>query len=409
MDISGYRADYCGDEVLLRNFQIVLTCRYSIIRNLFYLILTALITFSPYIASAQENPTGDDGLVELYQISIQNIKNGEIAVVETGNLTWETIGHIIYPTQKVNYEGYTASLWAQTGEVAAVAANAIHIKTGNNNDKGVIFSVVPKEMLDIPSHYNSFNSPNSSIYTDVSAGESIFGGEYSPFVGNKVFYLNESHKLKEITERYVPKIGDILVIKVERPRFFPKSIIFENKFGGAIKINYGGDFETIIGEVLKPVQGVGRFTGTQYVDVGRIRANHTGVIDISTSPLGKTGGFQIIPSAHGMSKEMINARISTQWMVIGPISVFDKSLEGLPPFFGGYLQPRYKKLNIDSPSLFEDLLDRFLVDVKIEGEKDWVPMPRYYIDPDLRKPLPSWANTAFRKITHIRILFPVND
>lgn len=371
--------------------------------------LLFLILFIPSVSYAQENYSSDEGLIDLYQISIQNTQNGIIAVLENGSSTWEEIGHVIYPCQKVNDEGYTASKWAAIGEVAATAVNAIHIKTGNNKGKGIVFSIMPKDMLDIPPYYNSFLSPDSSIYTDISAGEHIFGGEYSPFVGNPIFYLDKKNALKEIEEGYIPKIGDVLVIKVQRPKLYPKSIVFENKFGGAIKINYGGNLETIIGEVLKPVQGVGRFTGTQYVDVGRIRANHTGVIDISTSPLRKTGGFQIIPSGHGMSKEMINARILTQWMVIGPISIYGKSLEGLPPFFEGYLQPRYKALDFNSADILDDLLGRFIVDVKIEGSRDWKPMPGLYLDPDLRKPLPSWANTALKNITHIRILFPVDE
>ncbi|MCX5749523.1 MAG: hypothetical protein NTZ10_04710 [Candidatus Saganbacteria bacterium] len=347
---------------------------------------------------------------EIYRISVENRQNGIVAVSRDGGNSWEAVGKVLYPCQKVNRDGYTASKWASVGAVAATAVNAIHIRTGTNTEegKGVVFSIIPADMLNPPEYYNSFLSPDSSIYTNIPAGTSIFGGDFAPIVGNPVSYIDEFKEIKEITEGYVPNIGQTIIISVIRPVSYPRAIIFENKFGGKIRIDYGGDEESVIGEVLKPVQGIGRFQGTQFADVGRIRANHTGVIDVSTSPMGRVGGFQIIPSRHGMSPEMLNARIMTQWMVIGPTSIFGKTLEGQPPLFSLYLQPRYKPMDLDSKTWSEDLLKRFLVEVKI-NDIGWQPMPRLWIDPDLRKQLPDWANTALKNVTHVRILFPVEN
>ncbi len=206
---------------------------------------------------------------------------------------------------------------------------------------------------------------------------------------------------------YVPNIGDTILIIVERPARYPKEIDFENRFGGLITIKYIDGEKRYVGQVLRPIEGVGRFLGSEYADVGRIRANHAGVICIATSPLGCIGGFQIIPSGHGMSKEMITARTLTQWMVIGPMNALDNSFEGIAPFFKYYLQPRYSEDDIDQPDWQKRLLERFLVEVKVKDKQGWQPMPVFYMD--LNKPLPKWADRAMEGITDIRILFPIYE
>lgn len=365
-----------------------------------------LLLFCSAKIFAQESPIP---FTEIYRIEVYNKAGGQIAVSQDNGDTWKRLGRVMYPCQKTNEDGYTASKWAKIGSVAASAINAIHIKTDTNakNGRGVVFSLVPLEMQNPPGYYNSFLSPDSSIYTDIPAGQSIFGGGYSPFVGNPIEYIRGTEESKPIEAGYVPKLDDVLFIKVLRPSFYPESIIFENKFGGAVRIDFGGGNEIVVGEVLKPVQGVGRFSGTQFAGTGRIRANHTGVIDISTCGIGKTGGFQIIPSIHGMSPEMGKARTMTQWMVVGPTTISGEALEGQAPLFSYYLQPKYMPMDLDSPDLINDLLGRFIVDVKLSGSDQWQPMPSFWIDPDLNKPLPEWANTALKNVTHIRILFPV--
>jgi hypothetical protein len=357
---------------------------------------------------AQENNNGLE-FTEIYRIEIYNKPNGQIAVSRNQGVSWEVVGRVVYPCQKINERGYTASKWAKIGAIAASAVNAIHIKVGSNKEKtkGAIFSIVPSDLLNPPEDYNSFLSPDSSIYTDITAGQSIFGGGYAPFVGNPVSYIDEKNTVHQIEQGYIPKIGHIIAITALRPVPYPRAIIFENKFGGAVTIDYGEGNEEVIGEVLKPVCGVGRFSGTQYTEAGRIRANHCGVIDVSTSKRGKIGGFQIIPSNHGMSSEMEKARTFTQWLVVGPTYIFGDPLEGTYPLFSNFLQPKYAPMNLESPTWLNDLLKRFIVDVKYAGKKDWQIMPRFWLDPDMDKPLPQWANSALKDVRYIRILFPV--
>lgn len=330
---------------------------------------------------------------ELYQLKISNSKDGAIEVIRDGNMT--QIGKVVFPTSRVNPKGFTASKWVSSGEVAATAVNAIHIKV---DDGQTIFSIIPNEFLSSVSNYNSYLSPNSSIYCDIEAGQGIFGGGFAPFVGNRV--LLNGKKLDR-----APAVGDEITILVERPDRWPKYMIFENRFGGKITLTYE-DTEEVVGEVLRPAVGVGRFAGSRFVGPGRIRANHPGVIDISTSVGDLVGGFQIIPVEHSQSREMLGTRVMTQWMIVGPTSVGGNTIEGQPPLFKYFLKPQYREDDLLANNWEERLLERFLVDVKYNGQEKWKPMP--VLAMYANEGLPAEADTALNKISHIRVLFPQN-
>lgn len=358
---------------------------------------------SPEILTHQNSPK-----VEIYRIRIVNDANGDIAGSRDAGKTWQTLGHVVTFTEKVSTDGYTASKWAPIGAVAATAVNAIHIRTGYNakDDRGVVFSLLPKELMTVAGQkLASFLSPDASIYTDIAGGTGIFGGHWAPILGNPV-YLETPAGLQRMADGYVPKKGDVLTIPVMEPTDSPQAFVFENRFGGFIsEIGWDGK-ETVIGQVLKPVEGVGRFTGTQYTHIGRLRANHNGVIDISVSGFGAIGGFQIIPRAHAMSPEMTRARTMTQWMVIGPLDARDPSWEGTAPLFRDYLRPSWAEDDIDHPDWLTRFSDRTHIEVRIKNGP-WQDLPEFTFDPDLSKPLPDWANTALQDLTHVRISLPI--
>ena len=126
----------------------------------------------------------------------------------------------------------------------------------------------------------------------------------------------------------------------------------------------------------------GRFEGTEFTGVGRIRANHPGVICISTSKEGKLGGFQIIPARHAQVLSEVYGPLD-QWMVVGP------DLEGSEPLFRGHLRPSYEGEDLFRPGWAWRLMSRARVEVMERG-----------------KPLPSWARRCLREVEVIRILLP---
>jgi len=363
---------------------------------------------SPEIAVHQRPET-----VEIYRLRLVNDRDGLITASRDGGKSWLVLGHVLSFTAKVSHEGYTASKWAPFSAVAATAVNAIHIRTGYNarQDKGVVFSIVPLEMSDAAVRAAnarlSYTSPDSSIYTDIPAGTGLFGGDWAPILGNPVA-RETAQGLAPLPDNYAPAQGDVFVIRVLQPTDTPRAFIFENRFGGFITEQSWDGQERIIGQVLKPVQGVGRFTGTKYADVGGLRANHNGVIDVSTSKMGDTGGFQIVPREHGMSPEMVRARTMTQWMIIGPLNALDPSWEGTAPLFLGYLRPSYGADDYARPDWLPKMLSRVRVYARIKGGP-WVYLPACHLDPDVSKPFPDWANTFLQDVTHLKISMPVPE
>lgn len=332
---------------------------------------------------------------ELFTVRIENLQNGTVTVSADEGNTWTTIGKVLLAAGYLNKEGYTASGWADRGRVAATAVNAVHIKVRQNKERGVMLSVLPFEMYNPPADYKSYYSRNTSVITDIPAGTGFFGGDDSPFVGNPVF-LEKDGKVVPLPEQYYPEEGDVYVIRVERPVRYPTEIDFENRFGGFITAIYPNGEKKLIGQVLRPVYGVGRFDGSLYTDVGRIRANHTGVICVSTSPPGTIGGFQIIPDNHAMSPEMRYARLLTQWMVVGPPSITDPSTEGVAPLFKYFIRPTYHPPTPDR-TIHEEL-SSFIVQVRIKNG-DWERMPS----------LTGRNDEALEFLTHVRILFPLDE
>lgn len=343
---------------------------------------------------------------EQYRIKVENWQGGSIEVSTDEGFEWTNLGRVVYPTDQASPRSFAAAQWMEPGLIAATAVNAIHVKTGPKGNSSAVFSILPKEFQQKPKRYNSYFSGGSSIYTDISGGEGIFGGGFSPYTANVVKFGRPGEKIVQIPAGFIPAVGDTYYILVVRPDYLPKEIVFENRFGGkVIQINQKGE-ERIIGEVLRPVVGVGRFEGSRFASAGRIRANHPGVLDISTSPGGQIGGFQIVPSRH--ADQMGYVKEKTQWLVVGPKYVTGDPLEGTAPIFRAFIHPSYLADDLQADNWDERLLDRFLVEVQYQGKNTWEPMPILGIDNFyLRRDLPKWCDTALSKVSKIRILFPV--
>jgi hypothetical protein len=370
-------------------------------------IAAALAAMSGYEARAalpdKRGPTEADAaennpeMVELFRVRFENKRGGAVeTTLDAGAAGWRKIGGVLLAAGAVNPTGYTASSWAPEGCIAAAAVNAAHVKVRLENGRGVILSFLPKELYQEPKDYKSYYARNASIITDIPGGTLFFGGRESPFIGNKVLLSRNGAPDAQIPTDFSPMEGDVITVVVEQPKKYPAEIEFENRFGGFITLRYPDGESKVIAQVLKPVAGVGRFDGSYFADVGRIRANHTGVICVSTSPLGVIGGFQILPENHGMSQEMFNARLLTQWMVIGPTSVFDPSLEGVAPFFRYFIRPVYFKGGPEGRTI-DEMLHEFIVQVRINNG-DWERMPS----------VTGRVDDALKDVTHVRILFPID-
>ena len=393
-------------------------------------ILAALAIAPAWASDVQPGPSPEVAAEnaapgpEVFRIRIHNQAGGAIEVSRDAGAQWLTVGHVTVPATDVNPAGYTASKWAHDSAIAASAVNALHVKVANAPDtgRGVVFSLVPAGTVIGAARGRG----STAIATDIPGGEGIFGGGLAPPVNSPVAI--ERDGLQALPADYAPSEGDLIVIRALDPPDRITWIDFDNNFGGLITARYVGGREKAIGTVLRPVVGIGRFEGTLDAAPGRIRANHPGVIDISTSPLGMVGGFQIIPSGHAGSAEISYVRTGTQWMVVGPISATDPTWEGIAPLFAGYLSPSYRPDDLQHEDWMRRLLSRCQVKVRFGGG-DWELMPRIAIDPDAPEgadwhnrgrsglwrikgslnpyvPLAAASGNALPGLSHLRIIMP---
>ncbi len=379
------------------------------LRTTIAVCLAGLVLLGPGAARLWAEDLAAGGAREILRLRIVNDRGGEIAASRDGGETWRPLGRVLRYTVRVNARGYTASKWVPAGRVAATAVNAIHINVGIDEaeDRGIIFSLLPREFLTPPGDWRSFLSLDSSIYTDIPAGRGIFGGGEAPFVGSRVFREMEYGCLAPLEAGYVPGRGDVLVIIVARPEPYPVALELENREGGAISLRSADGSRRLLGWVIRPVGGIGRFAGSIYAGIGRIRAGHAGVVDVSTSPEGSLGAFQIIPVGHALSPEMELAWRRSQWMIVGPVEEESPLWEGLRPLFLEHLRPDYLPDDLYARDWRERLLARFLVDV--DRGDGWAPMPCLRLAADPAAPLPGWADSALAEVARVRILFPLAE
>ncbi len=348
-------------------------------KSLFLAGLLGCIFALPGFGEPEQDP-------HLYSIEIPFQVGGEVKAI-LPDLSAQPLGAVLMLPEKSKWPAYTASKWGTPGTVAASAVNAIHLLVGIDRGRGRTLSILPADTI-APAA-----GPDSSIVIEGKGGHGLFGG-WAPPVGAPVTLVGPDGKEIPFTGPDLPREGDVLRINVTRMSA-PYMIEIENRPGGRVFSWSRAPGQTgIIARVLRPVRGVGRFEGTLYQSVGRLRANHPGVVDISTSPEGAIGGFQIIPFAHSKSSEMSGAWAMTQWLIVDSPDG-KKSLAGQPPLFGGALVP--------GPSETERLWDIWstygrkpLVLCRIDGGP-WSRLPE----------ATGRQDSALEHITHFRIYFPI--
>jgi len=361
-----------------------------------------------------------DGYQEQLRVEIVNEAGGLVRASRDQGQSWMELGQVLKAAEKVDPQGYRASAWVGDSSVAATAVNALHLKIANHPEsgRGIIFSIIPRGKVATAA------GAESSIIMDMQAGQGLFGG-LGPTVGSPVCGWSED-QWRPLPPDYCPQRGDHLLLLRIVPQHQIRYLDLENIFGGRITATYADGSQELIGQVLRPVTGLGRFEGTRYADCGRIRANHAGVLDISTSPYGQVGGFQIIPWDHANDSEMYYVRTNHQWMVVGPVDRREGAWKAQPPLFWGHVYPSYRRDDLQHDDWIDRLLSRALV-LGRRGEGDWELLPRIafskqapldsapppegkiwliYEPASIYKPLPAVAQKVLMEITAFRLVLP---
>jgi hypothetical protein len=280
---------------------------------------------------------------EQFRVSIENWQDGNVSVSTDNGKTWKVVSRVLVPNSAIVHEvadgEFTASDWAPIGAIAATAVNAIHVKVDHVGAHATLFSILPRELITSRNLITSYLSQSSSIYVDVEGGSGLLGGQWAPRVGDPIFLSSSSNAvLIPWPLHRAPLFGDIITIISQTSSENEWSVEFENKVSGNVTFFPPDRLPQVIATVIKPFHGSGNFQGGIFQDVGKVRANHPGVIDISTSPYGKTGGIQIVPQYHSRSKNLAYVYTSPVYMLIAPVHA-DEFLEGQAPLFNGYIRP----------------------------------------------------------------------
>lgn len=293
------------------------------------------------------------------------------------------LGRVRMTPVRTNHPAYTASKWATPSTVCASAVNAIHILVDVEEGRGRIISLVPSVTVAPAATQGAF------FAVECEAGTGIFGG-FAPLTGSRVTVETDGI---ESPLTGVPAEGDTLVIRTELQSQAVYMADIENRPGGRV-IAYSADGARVIARVMRPVRGVGRFGGSVYQNRGRIRASHSGVICVATSPRDTVGGLQIMPLKHALtSPEMLNAWKLTQWMIVAPLPGMP-DLEGTPPLFKGAFVPG-AQLSDKLPDLWSHYGRKPLVLCRIDGG-DWERLPE----------VSGKVDDGLRNVTHLRLYFP---
>ncbi|MGC9371781.1 MAG: hypothetical protein ACP5DY_00515 [Thermovirgaceae bacterium] len=312
-----------------------------------------------------------------YRILIEAVPGGSVVVVrEQGEVL--KLGSVLSLPSTTRWPAFTASKWGKPGTVVATAVNAVHILVDIENGRGKTVSILPKDSFAPAAGENTF------YLTDIPPGRGLFGA-WAPTVGSRVIF-RENVPVKEGRNKTTGPSVEIIVTPEANPWF----VEIENRPGGRI-IAWTNEGPQLLGRVVRPLAGCGRFGGTQFQRTGRIRANHPGVIDVCTSPEGVIGGFQILPLEHASSPEMETAWKLSQWLIVAPEK---GTFTGTKPLFSSGFVP--------GPAAGEKLWDlwstygrRSLVLVRENGGP-WQWMPR----------ATGRNDTALERVTHLRLYFP---
>lgn len=405
-----------------------------IISLIFSVLVSSMTLFGAFGIKADppaELKQFDVPTVRMFMISINNVEDGNIEVITAG--TRKTIGNVIKPA--IYAQRAPDLLWAyhyckgqngSRGTVVGTAVNSIDIRCGPQRDYDPL---KPSNWLTSIISIVPFTQEEGAVDKDMvvtcSGGSDIFN-KWSPYVGSSVYAL-ENEVWIPITQYFTSPMRpapEKILIDVRQPKISYSYIEFENWTNGdtikgetmtddgGVWVKDASGARKQIAKVLQRVKGTGMFAGSEYAEVGQIRANTPGMIEISTNRWrGRIddptllGGIEILGENDakylhhklgftsiigGNPYMVIGAMNSASTDLFSPEYTDDNGLLmkptiGLPPFFSGYIRPN---LDLDN---FET---SFRVFISEDFGRTWRSVPEITGQPgqNEKSPVYYWTN-----------------
>jgi hypothetical protein len=286
----------------------------------------SLVTALPVLEASIYNVEDPQKLMFTIHLPMAVGEQAKVIFPNGGELEMGKIRAI--PT-KSRHPGFTASKYGLGGQIIASAANAHHIQISVEDGAGRTMSLIPSQTFAVAPGYGT------SFIVEGVGGSGLWG-QYAPYVSSPVYIINKAGMAVLFNSIQLFQFATAVEIRVYRPYEDIEYLDIENREGGkALYHDANGDHDFAV--VERGVTGTGRFEGTLYQGLGRVRANHPGVICISTCRKSEIGGFQIVPLSHTYSKELQKTRNMSQYIVLRGLDFED--LTGQPPFFRGWVRP----------------------------------------------------------------------
>jgi hypothetical protein len=264
----------------------------------------------------------------MYTIHIP-MESGAVARLLFPDGSSRDMGRVMAVPTASRHPSFTASKYGIGGQVIATAANAHHIQISVEDGTGRTMSIIPAQT------FANATGMGASFVIEGVGGTGLWG-EFAPFVGSPVYIVNQVGVPVLFNNLQFFQYATAMQIRVYRPEREIEYFEIENVKGGkAWYHDADGDHQFAV--VESGVTGTGRFEGSLYQGQGFVRANHPGVICISTCPKFEIGGFQIVPLNHTYSSEMQKTRNMSQYIVLRGTDFED--LAGQAPFFKEWVRP----------------------------------------------------------------------
>ncbi len=340
----------------------------------------------------------DVSMSRMFVVLIENEVDGEIKIITDGKS--RVVGEVVVPVEKALT--IPDELWSahyiggsngSKGGVVYSGGDSIIVRCGPNrsydlekpgNWKTSGIKIVPFTEEEV--------ATDGDLVVGCPGGEVIFN-EWSPYVGNSVYAMEKNGTWKTLdtyfasSTRTAPKL---IMIDVTRPSKKLSYVEFENwtegetirgqtmDEPGSVYVRWDGQERKKVGVVLKKLESHENIPGSEYAEIGQVCSVTPGEIILSTSGWYGfieedidgylRGGVKIIPVNHAIFMDSYikdsNLIGDGSVMIIGHPDSSKLDLErqsiledgeivippfmGLPPFFNGFIRPRFEQSDYTS-------------------------------------------------------------
>ena len=207
-----------------------------------------------------------DGWTESHRLAFENQRGGRVAVSLDSGRTWSTIGSVLHASTAPG-PGLPGMDLAAPGSVSAAGIQGFHLRTASvtpDDTRPGRISVLPSD------HPSAASPPPGTLIVDLASGSLLFTS-LLPKPGDDAWMVTRTATGTPDKQLPLFPAKDRTMVVVVGTRFpSARQITFENRPGGLVEMTTGEGRPLLLGRVIQPLEGVGRYDGTSLVGLGRV-------------------------------------------------------------------------------------------------------------------------------------------